>query len=114
VTAFINGFEDVHGLPLQLNHITDPTIRPLDELLRDHFLQGLLKHVKGAGEPTWDYDEAFGDGAFDLSRQELWESAEAKERLELELSERLFEHQVAQDLSRMSPLSADANLIPPD
>jgi hypothetical protein len=24
----------------------------LDELLRDHFLEGVLKNIKGAGEPT--------------------------------------------------------------
>jgi hypothetical protein len=77
----------------------DPTIRPLDELLRDHFLQGVLKHMKGVGEPTWDYEGTFGDGAFDLSRRQIWGSAEGKERLELELSDRLFELQVAQDLS---------------
>ena len=93
----------MHGLVLQLDHIVDPTIRPLDELLRDHFLQGVFKHVKGAGEPTWDNEDAFGD-AFDLSRQEIWGSAEGKERLELEFLDRLFEHQVARDLSRGSPI----------
>jgi len=82
---------------LQLDHIVDPTIRPLDELFRDHFLQGLLKHMKGAREPTWDYDDAFGDGAFDLSRQEVWGGDEGKLRLELEISDRLFEHQIAQE-----------------
>jgi hypothetical protein len=84
---------------LQLDHILDPTIRPLDELLRDHFLQGVLKHIKGAGESTWDYEDTFGNGSFDLSRQEIWGNTEGKERLELELSDRLFEHQVAQDSS---------------
>jgi hypothetical protein len=78
----------VHGLVLHLNHIADPAIRPLDELFRDHFLQGVLKHVKGAG-----------DDGFDLSRQEVWGSAEGKERLELEIFDRLFEHQISQDLS---------------
>jgi len=80
----------------------DPTIRPLDELLRDHFLQGILKHMKGAGEPTWDYEDTFGDGAFDLSRRQIWGSDEGKECLELELANRLFEHQVAQDLNLVS------------
>ena len=90
----------MHGLVLQLDHIVDPTIRPLDELFRDHFLQGVLKHMKGAGEPTWDYEDALGGGAFDLSREEIWGSAEGKEQLELEILDRLFEHQVAQDLSQ--------------
>ena len=80
---------------LQIDHIADPTIRPLDELFRDHFLQGVLKHMKGAGEPTWDNEDAFG-GGFDLSRQEIWGGAEGKRRLELELTDRLFENQIAQ------------------
>jgi hypothetical protein len=66
----------------------------------------ILKHMKGVWEPTWDNEDAFGDGSFDLSRQEIWGSAEGKERLELEFLDRLFEHQVAQDLSRGSPISA--------
>ena len=51
--------------------------------------------MKGAGEPTWDYDDALGDGVFGLSRGEIWGSAEGKERLELEISDRLFGHRVA-------------------
>lgn len=92
----------MHGLTLRLDHIVNPTIRPLDELFRDHFLQGVLKHVKGAGEPTWDYEDAFSDGGFDLSRQEIWGSVEGKERLELEFFDRLFEHQIAEDLGQGS------------
>jgi hypothetical protein len=69
--------------------MADPTTRPLDEHFQDHFLQGVLKHVKGAGELTWDYEDAFGDGTFDLSRQEIWGNAEGRERLELEFAERL-------------------------
>jgi hypothetical protein len=52
-----------------------------------------LKNVKGAtGEPTWDYElDALGDsGGFDLSRHDIWGDAEGKERLEVELSNRLF------------------------
>lgn len=106
ITAFINGLDDVHGLVLHLDHIADLTIRPLDELFRDHFLQGVLKYIKGAGEPTWDHEDVFGDGGFDLSRQEVWGSTEGKERLELEIFDRLFEHKVSQDLSRGFPISA--------
>ncbi|OBZ79296.1 hypothetical protein A0H81_00777 [Grifola frondosa] len=53
----------------------DPSVRPLDVLFRDHFMQGLLKHIKGAAEPTWDYDDfedALGKGSFDLSKN-MWE-----------------------------------------
>ena len=89
----------MHGLTLQLDHIADPNLRPLDELLRDHFLQGVLKHMKGAGEPTWDYEDNLSDGAFDLSRQEIWGNSEGRERLELELADRLFDYRVAQDLN---------------
>jgi len=99
VTAFIDQHDDVHGLTLQLDHIADPRLRPLDELFRDHFLQGVLKHMKGAGEPTWDHEDNLGDRAFDLSRHDIWGNIEGQERLELELADRLFGHRVAQDLN---------------
>lgn len=68
VTAFINGLRDIDGLTLNLDHIKDPTRRPLDELFRDHFRQGLLKYVKGLGEPGL---EDLGDflEPFDLESQ---------------------------------------------
>ena len=50
ITAFVNGNADINGLYLQLDHIQNPTLRPLDELFTDHFMQGLLKHVKGVAE----------------------------------------------------------------
>lgn len=96
----------MHGSTLHLDHIVNPTVRPLDELFRDHFLQGVLRHMKGAGEPTWDYEDAFSDGGFDLSRHEIWGSVEGKERLELEIFDRLFEHQVAEDLGQGFRISA--------
>jgi hypothetical protein len=89
--------DDVHGLTLQLDHIIDPTIRPLDELFRDHFLQGVLKHIKGAGEPTWDYENHLGGGSVDLTNDKVWGNEEGKERLELEFADRLFEHRIAQE-----------------
>lgn len=55
--------------------------------------------MKGAGGPTWDYEDNLGDGAVDLLRQEIWDNSEGRERLELELADRLFDHQVAQDLN---------------
>ncbi|KIJ94207.1 hypothetical protein K443DRAFT_683938 [Laccaria amethystina LaAM-08-1] len=90
ITAFVRGLSDIHGSFLHIEHISDPHIRPLDILFRDHFFQCVLKNVKGAtGEPTWDYE----DGGFDLSRQDIWGGAEGKERLEVELSNRLFGYQ---------------------
>lgn len=58
-------------------------------------MQGLFKHVKGAGESNWtyeDYDNAFGDGSFNLSIATIWETREGKKRLELALADRLFDH----------------------
>jgi len=98
ITAFTNGNEDINGLILQLDHIQDPTLRPLDELFTDHFMQGLFKHMKGAGEQAWtyeDYDDAFGDG-FNLSNQRIWGTREGKERFELALADRLFDHRIVQ------------------
>lgn len=84
---------DIHGSSLHLEHISDPHIRPLDVLFEDHFFQCVLKNVKGVGEPTWDYYDSEGAGNFDLSRSDVWGSEEGKERLEVELANRLFERQ---------------------
>lgn len=97
ITAFTNGNADVNGHNLQLDHIQDPTLRPLDELFTDHFMQGLFKHMKGAGELAWtyeDYDDAFGDG--NLSNHWIWGTREGKERFELALADRLFDNRVLQ------------------
>ena len=54
----------------------------------------MLKNVKGVGEPTWDYElESSEGGKFDLSRHDVWGSEEGKERLEVELANRLFGRQ---------------------
>ena len=100
ITAFTNGNADINGKYLRLDHIQDPTLRPLDELFIDHFMQGLLKHMKGAGESAWsyeDYDDAFGDHSFNLSNMNIWGTREGKERLELALADRLFDHRMSQD-----------------
>lgn len=99
ITAFTNGNADINGLHLQLDHIQDPTIRPLDDLFSDHFTQGLLKHMKGTGEAglTYEeYDDAFGDGSFNLSNSKLWGTREGKERFELALSDGLFDYRMSQ------------------
>ncbi|KAI5985199.1 hypothetical protein EDD15DRAFT_2476890 [Pisolithus albus] len=101
ITAFTNGNADINGLHLQLNHIQDPTLRPLDELLTDHFMQGLLRHMKGAGETTWTYedrDDAFGEGS-NLSNPRIWEISDGKELFELALADRLFGHRISQQES---------------
>jgi hypothetical protein len=59
--------------------------------------------MKRVGEPSWDYEDYLGDGSFDLSRNEVWGDSEGKERLELEVTDRLFEHRVAQELRHDTP-----------
>lgn len=81
-----------------MDHIQDPNLRPLDDLFRDHFLQGVFKHMKAAGEPSWDYEDTFGPGAFDLSRTNVWGTMEGQEQLELALSNRLHSTMIQQQL----------------
>ena len=53
--------------------------------------------MKGAGEPPGtyeDYDDAF-DG-FNLSNRRIWGTKEGKQRLELALADRLFDHRILQ------------------
>jgi hypothetical protein len=86
-----------------LDHIQDPTLRPLDDLFTDHFMQGIFKYMKGTGEVGWtyeDYDDAFGDGSFDLSNLETWGTEEGKRHLELALADRLFDHQILHQQER--------------
>ena len=101
ITAFTNGNADIDGLRLQLDHIQDPTTRPLDELFIDHFMQGIFKHMRGESEPAWtyeDYDNAFGEGSFNISNPKIWGTREGKERFELALTDRLLDHRVQQEL----------------
>ncbi|KAH8984125.1 hypothetical protein EDB92DRAFT_1502550 [Lactarius akahatsu] len=99
ITAFTNGNADVNDLYLKLDHIQDPTLRPLDELFTDHFMQGIFKHMKGAGEVSWsceDVDDASGDGSLKLSNPKIWGTEEGRKRFELALSDRLFDHRISQ------------------
>jgi hypothetical protein len=94
VVPFIDGYEDIAGKFLKLDHIEDATCRPLDELLRDHFLQCVLKNMRGAAEePEWDHEDAFNNGSVDLSRA-IWTSQSGKEHLEFELRNRMHGLQV--------------------
>jgi len=104
ITAFANGNADVNGLYLHLDHIQDPTLRPLDELFTDHFMQGLFKHMKGADQVGWtyeDYDDAFGDGSFNLSNLKIWGTEEGEKHFGLALADRLFDHRVSQQQGRV-------------
>ncbi|KAI0246009.1 hypothetical protein BJV78DRAFT_1258519 [Lactifluus subvellereus] len=99
VIPFVPDFDDIAGNVLKLDHIADPNLRPLDDLFHDHFLQGVLKDMKGAGEPTWDYEDALGGGMMDLSRLDIWGGQRGQEHLEFEMAHRLYSLQVAQEPS---------------
>jgi len=96
VIPFTGGYSDIAGKVLKLDHINNPNHRPLDTLFRDHFLQCVLKNMKGEAEPTWDYEDTFGDGSMDLS-QEVWASDSGQAHLELEIADRLYDLRVAQE-----------------
>lgn len=98
VIPFAPGYDDIAGKILKLDHITESNLRPLDDLFRDHLLQGVLKNMKGAGEPTWDYEDALGDGMMDLSRSDIWGGKRGQEHLEFELAHRLQSLQAMQEL----------------
>lgn len=79
-------------------------------------MQGLLKHMKSSGKTEWtyeDYVDTFGDGSCNLSDTKLWGSREGKERLELALEDRLFDHQLSQQhvTSRGFPKRISENCI---
>jgi len=97
VIPFVPGYDDIAGKVLKLDHIGDQNLRPLDDLLHDHFLQGVLKNMKGAGEPTWDHEEALDGGMMDLSRRDIWGGTTGREHLEYELAHRLHSVVVAQE-----------------
>jgi hypothetical protein len=68
---------------------------PCAELLRDHFRQCVLRHVKGAGESNdivrrFDPDIDLRVGGFDLTMGNWWSSSEGKKQLEAELATRLW------------------------
>lgn len=96
VVPFVPGYDDIAGRVLQLDHIQDSNLRPLDVLFRDHFLQAVLKNMKGAGEPSWDFEDALGDGSMDLSRQDIWGGVLGKAHLEFEMAHRLHGVEIEQ------------------
>jgi hypothetical protein len=98
VIPFVGGYKDIAGKVLKLAHIGNPNHRPLDELFRDHFLQCVLKNMKGAAEPTWDYEDTLGGGSMDLSKGEVWGSESGKEHFEFEMAHRLQSLKVAQEI----------------
>ena len=68
---------------------------PSADLLRDHFRQCLLRHVKGAGKSDerqrhFDPDIDLRRGGFNLSTNSWWSGCEGKKQLEAELAARLW------------------------
>lgn len=98
VIPFLPGYDDVAGKVLNLGHILEADSRPLDELFRDHFLQAVLRNMKGVGEAYWDYEDALGDGWLDLSKQEVWAGELGKAHFEFEMAHRLHSLKVAQEI----------------
>ena len=59
--------------------------------------------MKGVSEEGWtyeDYDNAFGDGFFNLSNLKIWGSEEGKAQFELALADRFFDHRILQQHGR--------------
>lgn len=85
-------YRDPNQLPIYL---------PSPDLLRDHFRQCILRHVKGAGESddqrSFDPDLELGAGGFNLESGGWWSGAEGKKQLEAELTGRL--HHMSKELS---------------
>lgn len=90
------GYDDIASKILSLDHIADPNLRPLDDLLRDHFLQSILRNMRGPRKPVWDYEDALSS-MIDLSRLDLWEG-EGKAHLEFEMANRLHSFRVEQEI----------------
>ncbi|KDQ12261.1 hypothetical protein BOTBODRAFT_146746 [Botryobasidium botryosum FD-172 SS1] len=76
------------GGVISFNHCK-PHERPLDSLLREHWRQCILTHVKGAGAKPEEFDFDFGTGDVDLEDETKWGGGTGKEMLEVELRRRL-------------------------
>jgi hypothetical protein len=90
-----------HGKIFYRDPNQPPIYLPSPDLLRDHFRQCVLRHVKGAGESddqrSFDPDLDLGAGGFNLESGGWWSGAEGKKQLEAELSGRL--HHTSKELS---------------
>lgn len=65
---------------------------PSADLLRDHFHQCLLRHVKGAGESSDEPQRRFDlrQGGFNLSTNSWWSGSEGKKQLEAEIAAQIW------------------------
>jgi len=84
-----------HGKIFYRNPTEQKRYLPCADLLRDHFRQCVLRHVKGAGEGNdtqrrFDPDIDLGAGGFNLETGSWWSGSEGKKHLEAELAGRLW------------------------
>ena len=85
-----------HGRTFYRNPNVDPRYLPSDGLLRDHFRQCILRHIKGTAEPEelgrmFDPDIHLSAGGFNLESGSWWSSDRGKLQLEAELAHRLWD-----------------------
>ena len=84
-----------HGRIFYRNPNEHQRYLPSADLLRDHFCQCVLRHVKGAGESNesqrrFDPDIDLRAGGFNLTTGNWWSGSEGKRQLEAELAARLW------------------------
>jgi len=84
-----------HGKLFYRNLDVPTRYLPSPDLLRDHFRQCVLRHVKGAGEVNdverpFDPDVDLSSGGFNLEQGSWWSGGQGKKQLEAELSSRLW------------------------
>jgi hypothetical protein len=84
-----------HGKTFYRNPNEHQRYLPSADLLRDHFRQCVLRHVKGAGESNepqrrFDPDIDLHAGGFNLTTGSWWSGSEGKRQLEAELAGRLW------------------------
>ncbi|GJJ16142.1 hypothetical protein Clacol_010422 [Clathrus columnatus] len=98
ITDFIWGNCGISGLHLWLDHIQDSTLRPLDELFTEHFIQCIYRHMKGIGEAGWTDEDitALINGSFNTSGFRAWDTMQGKQLFELVLANRLFYPSISQ------------------
>ena len=90
-----------HGRIFYRNPNEPQRYLPSADLLRDHFRQCVLRHVKGAGESNdtqrhFDPDIDLCGGGFNLATGSWWSGSEGKKQLEAELAGRLWGSVAAQ------------------
>lgn len=69
-------------------------------LLSDHFLNCVMKNMKGVGESDWDFEDTGlvgNGGTMDLSQTDVWATGTGRTVFEVAIADRLSAHLGAQD-----------------